>query len=112
MNEIGMLGSSFIFVFALSFQQENIHYGRYCLAIINSACIASLNLFVVAVGAQASPTEMMAFIIGQPLGTVAAMWLSKQRLRHQLHEPSSASEPGRYEYRRHPVRSRSRKDLP
>ena len=93
MNEIGMFCGSFVFVFALSFQQQNIHYGRYFLAMVNAVFIASLNLFVVAVGAQASLTEMLAFVVGQPLGTVAAMWLSARRLEHQLNGLSQGSGP-------------------
>ena len=83
MNEIGLLGGSFVFVFALSFQQQNIIYRRYVPAIANAAFIAALNLFVVQVGSQATPTEMLAFIAGQPLGTAAAMWLSSRRLTSQ-----------------------------
>ena len=86
MSEITLLGGSFVFVFALSFQQQNILYQRYLPAIANAAFIASLNLFVVRVGSQATPAEMLAFIAGQPLGTVAAMWLSSRRLASQVQE--------------------------
>jgi hypothetical protein len=95
MNEIGLLGGSFVFVFALSFQQQNILYQRYLPAIANAAFIAALNLFVVKVGSQATPTEMLAFIAGQPLGTIAAMWLSSRRLASQAQDArSSALERG------------------
>ncbi len=95
MNEIALLGGSFVFVFALSYQQQNIFYRRYFLAVVNAAFIASLNLFVVKVGSQATPAEMLAFIAGQPLGTVAAMWLSSRRLASQAQEAqSSAPERG------------------
>jgi disulfide bond formation protein DsbB len=86
MNEIALLGGSFVFVFALSYQQQNIFYRRYFLAVVNAAFIASLNLFVVKVGSQATPAEMLAFIAGQPLGTVAAMWLSSRRLASPAEE--------------------------
>ena len=86
MNEIGLLSGSFIFVFALSFQQQNIIYRRYFPAIANAAFIAALNLFVVKVGSQATPTEMLAFVAGQPLGTAAAMWLSSRRLVSQAND--------------------------
>jgi hypothetical protein len=91
MNEIGLLGGSFVFVFALSFQQQNIIYRRYFPAIANAAFIAALNLFVVKVGSQASPTEMLAFIAGQPLGTVAAMWLSSRRLTSRTIDSQASS---------------------
>ena len=86
MNEIALFGGSFVFVFALSFQQRNVHYHRYFLAGVNSAFIAALNLFVVKVGSQASPSEMLAFIAGQPLGTLVAIWLSSRSLPAQAQE--------------------------
>jgi EamA domain-containing membrane protein RarD len=89
MNEMGLFGVSFVFVFALSFQQQNIHHRRYLFALINAAFIAALNLFVVRLGAQASPTEIFAFIAGQPLGTVAAMWLNSHPLTRKLQSSQS-----------------------
>lgn len=95
MNEIALLGGSFVFVFALSYQQQNIFYRRYFPAVVNAAFIASLNLLVVKLGSQATPAEMLAFIAGQPLGTVAAMWLSSRRLTsHTQEAQSSALERG------------------
>ena len=94
-NEIGMFGGSFVFVFALSFQHQNIAFQRYFPAIVNAAFIASLNLFVVKVGSQASPTEMLAFIAGQPLGTAAAMWLSgREPISQAQDERNSARDRG------------------
>jgi hypothetical protein len=89
MNEIALFGGSFIFVFALSFQQQNIHYRRHLLAAVNAAMIAALNLFVVKLGAQASTTEMLAFIAGQPLGTLTAMWLGERALAARPQTDSS-----------------------
>ena len=91
MNEIALLGGSFVFVFALSYQQQNIFYRRYFPAVVNAAFIASLNLLVVKMGSQATPAEMLAFIAGQPLGTVAAMWLSSRRLASQAQETQSSA---------------------
>ncbi len=79
MNEIGLFGGSFVFVFALSYQQQNIHYRRYFPALVNAAFIAGLNLFVIRLGSQATAFEMFAFIAGQPFGTFAAMWLDSRR---------------------------------
>ena len=91
MNEIALLGGSFVFVFALSYQQQNIFYRRYFPAVVNAAFIASLNLLVVKMGSQATPAEMLAFIAGQPLGTVAAMWLSSRRLTSPAEEAQSSA---------------------
>lgn len=93
MNEIALFVGSFVFVFALSLQQQNVHYRRYFLAVVNSAFIASLNLLVVKLGSQASPTEMLAFVAGQPLGTVAAMWLgSRSQSTQTRNSPTSTLE--------------------
>ncbi len=89
MNEIALFAGSFVFVFALSFQQQNVHYRRYFLAVVNSAFIAALNLFVVKLGSQASPSEMLAFIAGQPLGTLLAIWLSSRSLSPQVQESTA-----------------------
>lgn len=86
MNEISLFAGSLVFVFAMSYQQQNIFYRRYFPAVVNAAFIASLNLLVVKVGSQATPTEMLAFIAGQPIGTVAAMWLSGSRLTSHTQE--------------------------
>ncbi len=90
MNEIALFAGSFVFVFALSFQQQNVHYRRYFLAVVNSAFIAALNLFVVKVGSQASPSEMLAFIAGQPLGTLLAIWLGSRNLPPQAQESAAS----------------------
>jgi disulfide bond formation protein DsbB len=92
MNEIALFVGSFVFVFALSFQQQNVHYRRYFLAVINSAFIAALNLFVVKMGAQASPSEVAAFVAGQPLGTMAAIWLSNHTLPAHDKEPTARTQ--------------------
>ncbi len=77
MNEFALFGGSFAFVFAISLQQQNVHHQRFALAVVNSAAIAALNLLVVKLGSAASPTEMAAYIAGQPMGTLLAMRLNE-----------------------------------
>lgn len=69
------LGSLFI-VFALGFQQHNVHYRRYGAAFVNGIFIGIMNLLVLRLGPSASPLEMAAFLTGGPLGSVAAIWLN------------------------------------
>jgi hypothetical protein len=83
MNEIGLFGGSLVFVFALSLQQQNVLARRYLPALVNSAFIATFNLFVIRLGSQATATEMIAFIAGQPLGTVLAIWVGGRSSRVQ-----------------------------
>lgn len=73
MKELALFCGSFAIVFALSFQQHNIRLRRQTMALINATFIGMLNLIILKIGSQASPSEMLAFIVGEPLGTLAAM---------------------------------------
>jgi hypothetical protein len=75
MAELALFAGSFAIVFALGFQQQIIHHRRHLLAMLNATTIGMLNLLLLKLGPQASPSEMIAFIAGQPLGTLAALWL-------------------------------------
>lgn len=74
MNELVLFGGAFAIVFALSFQQHHVHCRRFNLAFLNSFVIGVLNLLMLKLGSQATPSEMTAYITGGPLGTLAAMW--------------------------------------
>lgn len=76
MTELALFTGSFAIVFALGFQQQNIHYRRHILAMLNAIFIGILNLAMLKLGPQATTTEMLAFIAGQPLGTFAALWMN------------------------------------
>ena len=76
MTECALFAGSFAIVFALGFQQQNIHLRRYGLAMLNATFIGLLNLMMLKLGPQASSSEMLAFIAGEPLGTLAAIWLN------------------------------------
>lgn len=76
MTELALFSGSFAIVFALGFQQHNIHHRRYVPAMLNATFIGMLNLLMLKLGPQASSTEMLAFIAGEPLGTLAALWLN------------------------------------
>jgi hypothetical protein len=79
MRELALFAGSFAVVFALSFQSGNVRERRYVWATLNSMAIAMLNMSVVRLGAEASVTEMIAFVAGQPLGTALAIWLDLRR---------------------------------
>ena len=69
------LGSFFI-VFALGFQQHNVHYRRYQTAFVNGIFIGCMNLLLLRFGPSASLGEMATFLMGGPLGSIAAIWLN------------------------------------
>lgn len=90
MTELLLFSGSFAFVFAVSLQQQNVHHQRFALALVNSATIAALNLLIIRLGSAASPTEMAAYIAGQPMGTLVAMWINS-RLRPRQSGQESAT---------------------
>lgn len=99
MTEFALFAGSFAFVFAISLQQQNVHHQRFALAFINSAAIAALNLLVVKLGSAASVTEMIAYIAGQPMGTLFAM-----RLHAYLQNRRSGRDSVRLDELQKPVR--------
>ena len=76
MNALLLFLGSFLIVFALGFQQHNVHYRRYQAAFLNGIFIGIMNLLVLRLGPSASPVEMAGFLTGGPLGSVAAIWLN------------------------------------
>lgn len=84
MHELSLFASAFFFVCALVVQQRNVQLRCYLSAMLNAGFIASLNLFVIRLGGQATETELLAYIAGQALGTLAAMhvsdwWIDRRR---------------------------------
>lgn len=84
MNEFTLFSSSFLLVCALVVQHRLVERRGYVPAVINSAFIAAMNIMAVRLGAQATPSEMAAFILGQPVATLLTMlacdrWLVSSR---------------------------------
>lgn len=86
MNALLLFLGSFFIVFALGFQQHNVHYRRYQAAFLNGIFIGIMNLLVLRLGPSASPVEMAGFLTGGPLGSVAAIWLNG-KVFAQANEP-------------------------
>ena len=76
MNALLLFLGSFFIVFALGFQQHNVHYRRYQAAFLNGIFIGVMNLMVLRLAPSASPVEMAVFLIGGALGSIAAIWLN------------------------------------
>ena len=89
MNALVLFASSFFLVCALVVQHRLVERRGYVPAVINSGFIAMLNIIAVRLGAQASPTEMVAFILGQPTATLLTMvacdrWLVSSRISSNI----------------------------
>lgn len=88
MKEFALFGGSFALVFALSFQQHHVHCRRYYFTFINAVIIGMLNLVMLKLGSQASPTEMLAYISGGPMGSIVAMWAHDKVFSETPMQPS------------------------
>lgn len=75
MTHIALFFSAFFTVFLLGFQQQNVAAGHYRSAMITSIGIGSAQIFLWRLVPDANATEIIATLLGGPLGIVAAMWV-------------------------------------
>ncbi len=75
MNELALFASTFLFVFALCFQQLNVNGMHYGLAFITAFVIGAANLVILRIVPSATIAEILAYLAGGPFGVVAAMWV-------------------------------------
>lgn len=73
MTELALFVSTFGLVFALGMQSLNVNGGHYIAAFITSFFIGASNLIVLKIAPSATPTEMVAYLIGGPFGIIASM---------------------------------------
>ena len=88
MIELALFASTFVVVFALGFQQQNVNGGHYLAAFFTSFVIGGAYLFLYKLVPDAGPREMAAYLAGGPFGITAGMWvhartLGKKRLQDQ-----------------------------
>lgn len=80
MTESILLISTFVLVFALGWQSQNVNGGHYWSAFFTSFVIGGMQMVLLKLGPDASLTEIAAFLAGGPLGIVASMWLHRRTL--------------------------------
>lgn len=81
MSELALFLSAFVTVFALVFQQQNVIHRHFPAAIVTSfiICAAQIYLWRTLPGAGAS--EVIATLMGGPLGVTASMWAHPRILK-------------------------------
>lgn len=67
--------SSFITVFLLGAQQKNVQGNHYLAAIVTSFGIGGAQIFLWRLVPDANATQILATLLGGPVGIVAAMWV-------------------------------------
>ncbi len=74
-SELTLFAAAFITVFALGFQQQNVHGRHYRAAAVTSLCIGAAQFLLWRIAPTASASEIAATLAGGPAGIVAAMYL-------------------------------------
>lgn len=72
-NSILLFLSTYIAVFALGFQSLNVNNGHEKTAFVTSMVISAMNLAILKYTPNASPVEMVGYMLGGPLGIVSSM---------------------------------------
>lgn len=83
MTELALFASSFMTVFALGFQQQNVTGRHYFAAFLTSFVIGGSQLFLWRVVPGASTAQLAAALIGGPLGIVAAIAIHPRIMRRK-----------------------------
>lgn len=78
-----LFGSSFALVFLLGLQSLTVNGGHERAAAFNSLLIGVANLLVLKVAPTSNGTEMIAYIVGGPIGIVASMRYFRWRRAHK-----------------------------
>ena len=73
MHALLIFGSTFVLVFALGFQSQNVNQGHYKAAFLTSFAISASNIVLYKFVPQADWLEVCAYLTAGPLAIVASM---------------------------------------
>lgn len=93
MTPLAVFLSSFISVFALGFQSQNVNQGHYVAAFITSFAIGGGTLVLYKVLPDGTWLDTVAYLIGGATGIVCAMWAHRRTLGRKVATPPTAPEP-------------------
>ena len=83
MNELFLFGSTFLVVFALGLQSQNVIGGHYVAAFLTSLVISAMNMVLYKLAPNSTWPEIAAFMAGGPFGIVASMWAHRRVVRRK-----------------------------
>ena len=81
MTELALFFSCFLSVFALGFQSQNVNQGHYLAAFMTSFAIGGGHLLLYRFMPDASPSEIVAYLLGGPFGITASMAVHRRYMR-------------------------------
>ena len=76
-----IFGSTFVLVFALGFQSQNVNRGHYKAAFLTSFAIAVSNIVLYKFVPQANLLEVCAYLAAGPVAIVAAMYCHERWMK-------------------------------
>jgi hypothetical protein len=71
---------TFVAVFALGFQSQNVNQGHYKAAMLTSFAIGAGNLFILRMVPNGDAWAMAAYLSAGPLAIVSSMWVHDRTL--------------------------------
>ena len=83
MTALVLFASTYVVVFALGFQQQNVTGGHYVAAFFTSFAIAGAQLFLYKLAPDAHGPEILAYFLGGSFGIVSSMWLHRRVIRRR-----------------------------
>ena len=95
MIEATLFVSTFVVVFSLGFQQQNVTGGHYVSAFFTSFAICGAYLFLYKLVPDAGPSEIAAYLAGGPLAIVASMWTHRRTIGRKAVPPQWNAVAGR-----------------
>lgn len=85
MTALTLFGSTFAVVFCLGAQSLFVNNGRYLAAFGNSLAIGAAHLALYKLTPDAAGVEIVAYLLGGPIGIVSAMYVFRRL--HRRREP-------------------------
>ncbi|RCS59940.1 hypothetical protein [Parvibium lacunae] len=85
MTALALLFSTFVLVFALGFQSQNVNGGHYKSAAITSLAIGAGQMILYKLAPTANWIEIAAYLCGGPLGIVVSMWAHRKFMKGHHH---------------------------
>jgi hypothetical protein len=82
-NEVDLFGSTFLVVFALGLQSQNVIGGHYIAAFLTCLVISAMNMVLYKMAPSAAWSEIGAFMAGGPFGIVVSMWAHQRVTRRK-----------------------------
>lgn len=80
MNALLTFTSTFVAVFALGFQSQNVNQGHYWAAALTSLAIGVSSIFLYKLMPDSGPIEILGYLVGGVTGITASMYVHRRTL--------------------------------